>query len=97
MLKWEHDHGHMPTTNAEKAEANREFAELYASLIRQRHEYNSIPVSTTEERQEITRPGGLLATTLEELGMRRPEDDFPVGMSPEGYSQDVMVPFLSGR
>lgn len=96
LLKWEHDHGHAPQTAAERSAVNGEFANLYSSLLRQRYEYNHTPVSTTEERSEMTRPGGLMATTLEELGMRKPEDDWPVGMSPEGYSEDVMVPFLRG-
>lgn len=96
LMKWEHDHGHKPQTASEKSSANAEFANLYSSLIRQRYEYNHTPISTADARLDMARPGGPLSVTLEELGMRKPEDTWPVGMSPEGYSEEVMVPFFRG-
>lgn len=96
MLKWATEHGHRPSTPQERREANAEFGEYYFRLLRLRWEINYLTIAESDARAALNAANGPLAQVLVALGRRKPEDDWAVGMSPEGYVANVMVPFLGG-
>ena len=85
-------------------EDNDEYLDLFDELVRLRREFNNTPISNARKRNRLAGPTGPIANVLVELGLRRPEDNFPVGMSPThtpdgatSYSDAVVAPYLRER
>ncbi len=92
-MKWEADHGrkHTPT---ERRAVNADFNTKYLRLMRLRYEYNKLSIAQQRQRDALSAAQGPIADALRDLGLRRPTDDWPVGMSPTGYTKAVMMPFF---
>lgn len=97
--------------NANQQEFTRLYGELRYYQVTARHAgtvtYNpatGAPI-IPREREILLAPDGVYAKTLEELGRRKPNEDFQVGMSPDSrgaytlndYITTTVIPFYSGR
>lgn len=95
-LKWEAEHGRKPSPTEHRA-VNADFNTKYLRLMRLRYEYNKLSIAQQRQRDALSAAQGPIADALRDLGFRRPTDDWPVGMSPTGYTKTVMVPYFQGE